>query len=82
MIPLGSRLLLYLSAAGASCALQRNGQLSEVQYLPGEEEGWEAFNARLMAHPDTPVAIAVGAPDSFNFLSRCKLHSMGVMRST
>ena len=63
MIPLGSRLLLYLSAAGASCALQRNGQLSEVQYLPGEEEGWEAFNARLMAHPDTPVAIAVDSVD-------------------
>ncbi|MDP2433186.1 MAG: hypothetical protein Q8O33_14330 [Pseudomonadota bacterium] len=57
------RLLLYLSAAGASCALQRNGQLSEVQYLPSEEEGWEAFNALLMAHPDVPVAIAVDSVD-------------------
>lgn len=67
MIPgmplLSRRVLLYLSAAGASCALQRNGQLSEVQYLPSEEEGWEAFNALLMAHPDTPVAIAVDSVD-------------------
>lgn len=59
----GRRLLLYLSAAGASCALQRNGQLSEAQYLPSEEEGWEAFNALLIAHPDTPVAIAVDSVD-------------------
>ncbi len=58
-----SRLLLYLSAAGASCALLRRGQLTEVQYLPGEEEGWETFNAVLMAHPDTPVAIAVDSVD-------------------
>ena len=59
----GRRLLLYLSAAGASCALQRNGQLSEVQYLPSEEEGWESFNALLKAHPDTAVAIAVDSVD-------------------
>lgn len=59
----GRRLLLYLSAAGASCALQRHGQLSEVQYLPGEEEGWDAFNALLIKHPDTPVAIAVDSVD-------------------
>jgi hypothetical protein len=59
----GRRLLLYLSAAGASCALQRNGQLSEAQYLPSEEEGWEAFNALLMAHPNIPVAIAVDSVD-------------------
>ncbi len=63
MNPLSRRLLLYLSAAGASCALQRNGQLSEVQYLPSEEEGWEAFNTLLMAHPDVPVAIAVDSVD-------------------
>lgn len=60
---LSRRILLYLSAAGASCALQRNGQLSEVQYLPSEEEGWEAFNTLLMAHPDVPVAIAVDSVD-------------------
>lgn len=59
----GRRLLLYLSAAGASCALQRNGTLSEVQYLPGEEEGWEAFNTLLKAHPNIPVAIAVDTVD-------------------
>jgi len=63
MTLVASRLLLYLSAAGASCALLRNGQLSEVQYLPAEEEGWEAFNAVLMAHPDSPVAIAVDSVD-------------------
>lgn len=63
MKPGTSRLLLYLSAAGASCALLRRGQLAEVQYLPGEEEGWETFNAVLMAHPDTPVAIAVDSVD-------------------
>jgi len=57
------RLLLYLSAAGASCALQRNEQLSDVQYLPSEEEGWEAFNALLIAHPNIPVAIAVDSVD-------------------
>ena len=59
----GRRLLLYLSAAGASCALQRNGHLSEVQYLPGDEEGWEVFSGLLLAHPDTPVAIAVDSVD-------------------
>ncbi len=59
----GRRLLLYLSAAGASCALQHNGHLSEVQYLPGEEEGWDAFNALLIKHPNTPVAIAVDSVD-------------------
>ena len=63
MIPYGRRILLYLSAAGASCALQRNEHLSEVQYLPSEEEGWEAFNALLMAHPDTPVVVAVDSVD-------------------
>lgn len=63
MIAFGQRLLLYLSAAGASCALYRNGQLSQVQYLPSEEEGWESFNAVLIAHPDTPVAIAVDSVD-------------------
>lgn len=63
MTMLSSRLLLYLSAAGASCALQRNEQLSDVQYLPSEEEGWEAFNALLMAHPNIPVAIAVDSVD-------------------
>jgi hypothetical protein len=60
---LSRRVLLYLSAAGASCAVQRNTQLSEVQYLPSDEEGWEAFNALLMAHPETPVAIAVDSVD-------------------
>ncbi len=59
----GRRILLYLSAAGASCALQRNDQLSEVQYLPGDEEGWDAFNALLIKYPDTPVAIAVDTVD-------------------
>jgi hypothetical protein len=59
----GHRVLLYISAAGASCALQRNEQLSEVQYLPSDEEGWDTFNALLMAHPDTPVAIAVDSVD-------------------
>jgi len=34
-----------------------------VQYLPGEEEGWEAFNALLIAHPNIPVAIAVDSVD-------------------
>ncbi len=59
----GRRLLLYLSAAGASCALQRRGHLSEVQYLPGDEEGWDVFSGLLLAHPDTPVAIAVDSVD-------------------
>lgn len=63
MIRLGRRVLLYLSAAGASFALQHNEQLSDVQYLPSEEEGWEAFNALLIAHPNMPVAIAVDSVD-------------------
>lgn len=61
--PISERILLYLSAAGASCALYRRGQLSQVRYLPGEEEGWESFNELLMANPNMPVAIAVDSVD-------------------
>lgn len=57
------RILLYLSAAGASCALLAGGRLIDVQNLPGEEEGWEVFNNLLKAHPRTPVAVAVDSVD-------------------
>lgn len=57
------RVLLYLSAAGASCALYRNGTLKEVLSLPSDEEGWENFNALLLKHPGKPVAIAVDTVD-------------------
>lgn len=62
MIP-RSRVLLYLSAAGASCALYRRGALLDVRSLPGGEEGWEAFNDFLLRHPDTAIAIAVDTVD-------------------
>lgn len=62
MIP-RSRVLLYLSAAGASCALYRRGALMDVRSLPGGEEGWEAFNDYLLRHTDTAIAIAVDTVD-------------------
>jgi hypothetical protein len=57
------RLLLYLSAAGASCAVHRLGGLKEVRALPAGEEGWELFNRLLLQHPGIPVAIAVDTVD-------------------
>lgn len=62
-LTLNDRILLYLSAAGASCALYRHGTLKEVHSLPRDEEGWEAFNALLLNHPGKPVAIAVDTVD-------------------
>lgn len=60
---LHARILLYLSAAGASCALYRRGTLNEVRNLPFGEEGWEAFNDYLLRHPEQPIAIAVDTVD-------------------
>jgi hypothetical protein len=60
---LTSRLLLYLSAAGASCAICRHGNLGEVHSLPVGEEGWEAFNRLLLAHPGMPLSVAVDTVD-------------------
>lgn len=62
-LTLNDRILLYLSAAGASCALYRNGTLREVHSLACDEEGWEDFNALLLKHPSRPVAIAVDTVD-------------------
>ncbi len=62
-LTLNDRILLYLSAAGASCALYRHGTLKEVHSLPSDEEGWETFNALLLNHPGKPVAIAVDTVD-------------------
>jgi hypothetical protein len=63
LAPLYPRLLLYLSAAGASCAIFRRGSLGEVSSLPAGEEGWEIFNRLLLEHPGIPVAIAVDTVD-------------------
>lgn len=63
MMALYPRLLLYLSAAGASCALSRHGSLGEVRALPPGEEGWEIFNGLLLQHAGIPVAIAVDTVD-------------------
>jgi len=60
---LNDRILLYLSAAGASFALYHRGTLHEVHALPSHEEGWEEFNALLLKHADKPVAIAVDTVD-------------------
>ena len=60
---LHARILLYLSAAGASCALFQRGALVDVRNLPTGEEGWEAFNAYLLRHPDKAIAIAVDTVD-------------------
>ena len=60
---LNDRILLYLSAAGASFALYHQGTLREVHALPSHEEGWEAFNALLLKHAGKPVAIAVDTVD-------------------
>jgi hypothetical protein len=62
-LTLNDRILLYLSAAGASCALFRHGTLKDVHSLPSDEEGWEAFNTLLLNHPGKPVAIAVDTVD-------------------
>jgi len=63
MMALYPRLLLYLSAAGASCAIHRHGSLREVRTLPPGEEGWEIFNDLLLQHAGIPVAIAVDTVD-------------------
>ena len=62
-IGLNPRLLLYLSAAGASLALYRRGRLGDVRCLPQGEEGWETLNDLLLARPGLPVAIAVDTVD-------------------
>lgn len=62
-LSLNPRILLYLSVAGASCALHRRGRLEEVQTLPAGEEGWEMFNGLMLRHPGLPVAIAVDTVD-------------------
>ena len=62
-LSLNPRLLLYLSVAGASCALHRRGRLEGIQSLPEGEEGWEIFNGHLLRHPGLPVAIAVDTVD-------------------
>lgn len=61
--PQATRLLLYLSAAGASYGLFRKGAIESVHSLPLGEEGWEVFNTLLMAHPGLPVRIAVDTVD-------------------
>ncbi len=63
LVRMNPRLLLYLSAAGASCAIYRRGDLGEVHNLPMGEEGWETFNNLLIEHPGMPVAIAVDTVD-------------------
>lgn len=62
-LTLNDCVLLYLSAAGASCALYHRASLKEVNSLPSDEEGWESFNALLLKHPDKPIAIAVDTVD-------------------
>lgn len=63
LLGLNPRILLYLSMAGASCALYRRGRLEHVQTLPGGEEGWELFNGLMLRHPGVPVAMAVDTVD-------------------
>lgn len=58
-----ARLLLYVSAAGASCAVYRRGRLTQAQALPGGEEGWQIFSDLLRQHANVPVAIAVDTVD-------------------
>lgn len=62
-LTMNARILLYISAAGASCALYRNSSLLEVHSLACDEEGWEDFNTLLLKHPGRPVAIAVDTVD-------------------
>ena len=62
-LTLNDRVLLYLSAVGASCALYRHGTLKEVYSMPSDEDGWEMFNAFLLGNPGKPVAIAVDTVD-------------------
>ncbi len=62
-LSLNPRLLLYLSAAGASCAVYRRGNIEAVRNLPADEEGWEQFNDLLLEHPRMPIAIAVDTVD-------------------
>lgn len=58
-----SRILLYLSAAGASVALWRRGWhqggLREVRALTLDDEGRRQFDALLASHPRTPVSVVV-----------------------
>lgn len=54
-----TRILIYLSATGASAGIWRRGRLREVKPLALDEEGWQQFDALLAAHPHTPVSIVV-----------------------
>ncbi len=60
---LNARVLLYISAVGASCAIYRNGSIEDVRAWAPDEEGWESFNEVLLRHPGKPVAIAVDTVD-------------------
>ncbi|OYY93394.1 MAG: hypothetical protein B7Y41_11525 [Hydrogenophilales bacterium 28-61-23] len=62
-LTMNDRVLLYLSAVGASYALYHRATLQEVHSLPSDEEGWESFNTLLLNHPGKPVAIAVDTVD-------------------
>lgn len=62
-----TRILLYLSAAGASVALWhwdwrrgwRQGELREVRALTLDEDGQRQFDALLVAQPRVPVSVVV-----------------------
>ncbi|MEW5789733.1 MAG: hypothetical protein AB1899_17965 [Pseudomonadota bacterium] len=62
-LPRAARILLYVSSSGATWGLFRRGRVESLQDLPPGEEGWEAFNTLLMAHPGLPVRIAVDTVD-------------------
>lgn len=53
------RILLYLSAAGASVAIWRKGRLREVSALSTDQEGWDRFDALLTERPRAPVSIVM-----------------------
>lgn len=58
-----TRILVYLSATGASVGIWQRGRLREVNALAVDEEGWQQFDALLATHPKTPVSIVVDTVD-------------------
>jgi len=58
-----TRILVYLSAAGASLAVWQRRQLKVVSSLSPGPDGESQFAALLEAHPGVPVSIAVDTVD-------------------
>ena len=58
---MSTRLLLYVSRAGASLARWGRGELRDIHALPADAEGWAQLSDTLRNAPGIPVYMAVDA---------------------